>query len=229
MSVMSRMSATALGAVVVVALAAAPAFAHSEFRPDRAAAGTTTPVNLFVENEQSDAGTVKVELHFPDDQRITLAALPTAPGWTTSVQGGSIGGPVTDVIWSRTTAQPEDVLVPITLGPLPSSAARLQFKVVQTYSNGEVDRWIEEWPAGAPEPEMPGPVLEVTGSASTTAAAPTVASTVPATAPPTTVAEPATTDDDDDSNAALPIIIAVIVILVGGAGAYLALRRRRSA
>ena len=103
MSVASRVSATVLGSVVVVALAAAPAFAHSEFRPDNAAAGTTTRVNLFVENEQSDAGTVKVELHFPDDQRITLAALPTAPGWTTSVQGGSIGGPVTDVIWSRTT------------------------------------------------------------------------------------------------------------------------------
>jgi hypothetical protein len=33
MSVASRVSATVLGSVVVVALAAAPAFAHSEFRP----------------------------------------------------------------------------------------------------------------------------------------------------------------------------------------------------
>ena len=65
MSVTSHISATALGAVVVVTLAASPAFAHSEFRPDSASAGTTAAVNLFVENEQSDAGTVKVELHFP--------------------------------------------------------------------------------------------------------------------------------------------------------------------
>ena len=38
---------------------------------------------------------------------------------------------------------------------------RLQFKALQTYSNGEIDRWIEDWPAGAPEPDHPAPVLEV--------------------------------------------------------------------
>lgn len=182
---------------------------------------------LFVENEQSDAGTVKVQLHFPDDQPITLAALPAAAGWTTTVEGGRIGGTVTDVIWSRPTAAPEDVLVPITLGPLPNDATRLQFKVLQTYSNGDIDRWIEDWPEGEPEPAMPGPTLEVTGSVSV-ASTTGVTSTVPSIGTPTTRAEPSTTETDDDSGATVPIIIAAIVIVLGGGGALLLLRRRRS-
>ena len=226
MSIQSRISAAGFGALVIVVCAVSPAFAHSEFQPDNAPAATTATVNLFVENEQSDAGTVKVQLHFPDDQPITLAALPAAAGWTTTVEGGRVGGTVTDVIWSRPTAAPEDVLVPITLGPLPNNGVRLQFKVLQTYSNGDVDQWIQDWPEDAAEPEMPGPIFEVTGSTSIVST--TVTSATSSTATPTTVEQPSSSQEDDDSSAAVPIIIAAIVIAVGAGAAYLLFRRRRS-
>jgi Domain of unkown function (DUF1775) len=59
-----------------------------------------------------------------------------------------------------------DLKLPITLGPLPTDPGRLQLKVLQTWSNGDVDHWIDEWPEGAPEPGNPGPVLDLVAGGS---------------------------------------------------------------
>jgi hypothetical protein len=135
---------------------------------------------------------------------------------------------VTDVTWSRATAAPEDVLVPLSLGPLPDAATRLQFKVIQTYSNGDIDRWIQDWPEGTPEPDMPGPVLEVTGTAAvtTTSSSPSTATSAPTVTQAPTPANTNTNNNDDDSDMAVPIIIAVIVVVLGAA-AFVLFRRRR--
>jgi uncharacterized protein YcnI len=99
MSLPSRAALGVVAAVGAAVLNAGPAFAHSEFQPESAPAGEVVAVELFVENEQTDAGTVKVQLHFPEDQPTTLAALPASPGWTATAQGGTVGRPVTDVTW----------------------------------------------------------------------------------------------------------------------------------
>jgi Domain of unkown function (DUF1775) len=247
-SIPTRLMVGAAAVAAAVLIGATPTSAHSEFQPDSAGAGSTPAVQLFVENEQPDSGTVEVQLHFPEDQSITLADLPDAPGWTSRVEGGTVGGPVTDIVWTRPSAEPEDVLLPLTLGPLPAQAARLQFKVLQSYANGTVDRWIEDWPADAPEPEMPGPIFTVTGGAvpttdatAGTSEAPT--STVTGGAAPTTEAPTETTqaptstvagsasateDDGDDSNTWIPIAIAVAAAAVLGVGVWYYLRRRRT-
>jgi hypothetical protein len=125
---------------------------------------------------------------------------------------GELGGPASGVTWAGGPA-PADLELPIRLGPLPSEPGRLQFKTVQTYDNGQVDRWIDEWPEGAPEPPAPGPVLDLIpggpGSipATTVASTTTTASTTSTTAAPTTTeseqAAAEDTDDGSDSNVVL--------------------------
>ena len=64
----------------------------------------------------------------------------------------------------RATGYTRDSAGYVTQKTFPDGATQLQFKVLQTYSNGAVDRWIEPWPAGQPEPERPAPVLAVEGA-----------------------------------------------------------------
>jgi hypothetical protein len=220
-------------ATVALVVAAGPAAAHTEWEPATAAPGSVIDLTLFVEDEQSSAGTAQVELVFPSP--ITVAALPAVPGWTATVAGGQVGGPATGVTWSG-GPEPEDVRLPIQLGPLPATPGRLQFRVVQTYDNGEVDRWIEDWPAGAPEPDNPGPVLDLVAggpgrvpAATTTTAAPTTTTDAATTTTEAEEAAPAQDDDEDDGGSALPIVLAVIVVLAAAAGTtYAVVRARRS-
>ncbi|HEY3139708.1 MAG TPA: DUF1775 domain-containing protein [Acidimicrobiales bacterium] len=222
-------------AVAAIALLARPAAAHNEWDPETAAPGSIVELTLFAEDEQPDAGTTKLELQFP--QPITVTALPALPGWTATVVGGQLGGPATGVTWEG-GPEPGDVNFPITLGPLPAEPGRLQFKSIQTYDNGEVDRWIEDWPEGAPEPDHPGPVLELVAGGpgsipATTATTGGSTTTTTTRASTTTQAEQAagdseSEDEDDDSNA-LPIVLGVAVVALAAAGgAFAFIRSRRS-
>src|SRR5262245_32821356 len=133
--------------------------AHNEFEPATAAPGSVVDLQLFVEDEAPDAGTTKVALQFPEP--ITVVALPDVEGFTATVEGGELGGaPATGVTWEGGPAA-DDLELPITLGPLPGEPGRLQFKSVQTYDNGDEEAWIADWPEGAPEPDHPGPVLDL--------------------------------------------------------------------
>jgi hypothetical protein len=49
---------------------------------------------------------------------------------------------------------------------LPTKPNKLTFKVIQTYSNGDAVSWIQETVKGAPEPDHPAPVLELTKASS---------------------------------------------------------------
>ena len=231
-------TAALVGALFGVLLVAGPAWAHSEFDPDQAGTGNVVTLQLSVENEQSDAGTTQVQLFFPEGVPITLVDLPTVAGWTTTVEGGAIGSPVTSVTWSRPTASPdENPLLPLTIGPVPTDPVRLQFKALQTYSNGEIDRWIEDWPAGAPEPDHPAPVLEVVTGGPGTPPASTGTETSPTsvetTTTPTTEATTESTvtaanpDDgsDDSSNAGAIVGIIVVVVAVAAVAGFLIWRR----
>lgn len=227
---MRRVFVACLVAVGAIALSALPAAAHAEWEPATAAPGSIIDLTLFAEDEQPAAGTTKVELQFP--QPITVVELPPVAGWTATPMGGEVGSPVTAVTWQGGPA-PGDVLLPITLGPLPDAPGRLQFKALQTYDNGEEDAWIAEWPEGAPEPDNPGPVLDLVGggpgsipASSSTTAAPTT-TTVASTTTETDQAAAGDTDDDSGSSA-VPIAIAAAVIVAGAGGAYVWARSRRS-
>ncbi|MGH9192867.1 MAG: DUF1775 domain-containing protein [Acidimicrobiales bacterium] len=228
---MRRVIASGVAAAAALVLGAAPAGAHNEWEPATAAPGSVIDLTLFAADEQPDAGTTTVELFFPEP--ITVAALPTVPGWTATLMDGELGGPTGGVTWAGGPA-PGDVELPIRLGPLPGEPGRLQFKTVQTYDNGEVDRWIDDWPEGAPEPPAPGPVLDLVpggpGSIpATTPATPTttVATTTVATTTETDQAASQDTNDNSASNV-VPFVVAAVVILAVAGGVVGLIRSRRS-
>ena len=227
MRIRSRIVTVTSVAALAVSLGAVPAFAHAEISPDTAAAGTDQAFTLTLENESSTAGTVQVALYFPDGQEIAVLAVPDVGEWTGAPQGGAGGGPgalgdpAPGITWQRASGSPnEDPELSFTLR-LPSRAGSIQMSVLQTYSDGRVDRWIEPWPAGQPEPERPGPRVTLTAATSSTSGAtPSSTTKAPAT---TTTAAPAS--DAKSSNR---------VLLIGGAaavgiaiGLVVALRRRR--
>jgi periplasmic copper chaperone A len=230
-------------AVLAVLLASGPAWAHNEFDPAQAGTSKVIALQLNVANERDDAGTTMVELFFPEGIPIALAALPPIDGWTITPNGGTVGGPVTSVTWSRPTASPdENPSLPLSVGPMPTDPIRLQFKALQTYSDGEVERWIDDWRAGAPEPQHPGPVLDVVvDGPGDIAPPPTSASTAPAltsttattVAPtPTTalISPPVDVDDDNDDGGSyaglIAGIIAAAVVIAAIVGVVIARRRR---
>ena len=107
---------------------------------------------------------------------------------------------------------------PVSLGPLPETAS-LEFKSVQTYSDGEVVRWIETVTPGGDEPERPAPTLTLVAATDDEAAAATTAATLP---------DDVATSSDVDSAKTIGIIGAVL----GGLGlivAVIAIARRPKA
>ena len=192
-----RTTAAIVGVAAGLSVVVSPAAAHTEFDLTDVAPGSVVDLTLFVENESTTAGTTIVQLRFPVP--IVIVDLPATGEWTAEPVDGSIGAEAIGVRWTRDSAVPtDDPLLPLTIGPLPATEGRLQFKVSQTYGDGRVDSWIQDWPAGAEEPAMPGPVLDlVTGAPGTipeptlepqpTTTIPTTTS-APTTAPPTIVA-----------------------------------------
>jgi uncharacterized protein YcnI len=163
---------TALTALGV--LTAAPAAAHVTVQPGEATKGGYAKLAFRVPNESSTAGTIKLEVSFPQDT--PLASVRTKPmaGWTASVRKEPLATPVTTgnrqlteavrtVTW---TAEPGVRIGPgeftefeLSTGPLPD-ADRMLFPATQTYDDGKVVTWNAP-PAvnGAAEPEHPAPVL----------------------------------------------------------------------
>jgi hypothetical protein len=91
----------------------------------------------------------------------------------------------------------------VSMGPLPK-VDQVVFKTLQTYSDGEVVRWIEEPATDGTEPEKPAPTLKLTAAG----AAPAAAATGPAV-----TAAPASTGGDGDGT---PYGIAGMVLGLAG-------------
>jgi hypothetical protein len=54
----------------------------------------------------------------------------------------------------------------VSADPLPTGVSQLAFKAIQTYSNGDVVRWIDLPQPGQPAPEHPAPILTLTPAGS---------------------------------------------------------------
>lgn len=171
----------ALGAVLLaaglVAAVAAPASAHVTVKPDAAAKGSFSVFSFAVPNESDTASTVKVEITFPTATPIAFVSVQPIPGWTWTAEttqlstplkteDGEVSQVVSKVTWSGGSIGPgEFQMFTVSAGPLPTKGKQVEFKAVQTYSDGQVTRWIEETPKGGPEPEFPAPVLKLVGKA----------------------------------------------------------------
>jgi uncharacterized protein YcnI len=155
-----------VGAIVTgaVVLLAGPAFAHVEIERDGdVSADGAVAATLDVPNEQATAGTVKIELVFPESPRLTDATAGAVNGWTATVQKNAAGA-VEQIVWTGgPLTGDDDVELPITVSAVPDDVDTIDFKAVQTYDNGDVVRWIDPTPASGVEPEHPAPVLLVRG------------------------------------------------------------------
>jgi periplasmic copper chaperone A len=222
-----------LAAVMGVALAAAPAFAHVTVDPAEANQGGFATLTFKVPNEKDDASTVQVEVEIPTDKPIASVSVQPIPGWTAAVtktplsapvetDDGQVSEAVSKITWSGGEIQPGQFQqFPVSMGPLPK-ADELVFKTLQTYSDGDVVRWIEVTPAGGEEPEHPAPVLtleKVAEGADHHAAA------------DSDDEASATKDDSDSHDDSSSDTLAIVAIVVAGLGVILggvALARTRT-
>ncbi|WP_194914348.1 YcnI family copper-binding membrane protein [Catenulispora rubra] len=177
MSKLLRGSALA-GAVLTVLAIAGPASAHVTIGPvTTAKGGSDVELTFRVPNEEAQANTTQVEVDFPTDKPITGVLPEPTPGWTVKVDNLTLttpiktdDGTVTQVVqritWSGGQLAPGQYQgFKVMLGSLPDNADSLTFKALQTYSNGDVVRWIDVRQPGQPEPDHPAPVLTLTAAA----------------------------------------------------------------
>jgi uncharacterized protein YcnI len=175
-----------LGALVPLSVAlllvATPAWAHVTVHPSSLVAGSSDVEMTFrVPNERDNANTVMLQVFFLSNLPLLAVDVLPVQGWSANVETQNLAKPVqtddgpvsqvvSEVTWKSTgggisQGQYEDF--PISAGALPNAAGPLVFKALQTYSSGEVVRWIEVPVAGQPQPDNPAPILTLTPGTTT--------------------------------------------------------------
>jgi periplasmic copper chaperone A len=169
-----RVAVVATGSLIAVVALAGPAFAHVVITPSSAPAGSAAELTFRVPNEETKAATVELQVKIPTDHPIAQLLVKPVPGWTASVttvtlakpittDDGTFGSAVSEVTWTGGKILPGQFQdFSVSADPLPSGISELVFKAVQTYSNGDVVRWIDLTQPGEPAPEHPAPVLALT-------------------------------------------------------------------
>jgi uncharacterized protein len=153
-----RFGAIVLGAFLALAVGAS---AHVRLSPTQAAHGASVLLAFHVPDERN-ASTVALAVQFPPDAHITVARVRPLRGWTAHV--AMKGGAVDTITWSGGAIRPlGQQTFSVWAGPLPATGRVLYFKAVQTYSSGEIVRWIQVRNPGEAEPPNPAPMLRLVG------------------------------------------------------------------
>jgi periplasmic copper chaperone A len=230
----ARRRAATVGALTIAGLAiAASASAHVTVSPTSLPQGSTAELSFKVPNEESKANTVSLQLQIPTDHPIAQVLAKPVPGWTITVHTVKLAKPLTTDDGTFTTAVNEidwtgGTIVPgqyqdfqISVDPLPSDTTQLVFKAVQTYSNGDVVRWIDLTTSSNPDPDHPAPVLTLTpatsGSATATASA----------APATSTSSTASTSSSSSNGLGIAGLVLGAIGAACGIAALLFVRRTR--
>jgi uncharacterized protein len=224
--------ATAVAALAVPAVAQA----HVTLQPSSAAAGSFAVLDVRVPTERDNASTTKIDVQFPDG--FASARYEPKPGWRVRIVKGRLAtpiqtddGPITEgvrrMIWTRTSRsggiKPNQFVdFPISVQIPGKAGDKLTFKALQTYSNGEVVRWI-----GAPDSDEPAPqVTVVAAQTSGAAASASHGSGAGATgAGDSGPAQPAAASSDDSDGLSIAALVAGALGLLFGGGALAASRR----
>jgi uncharacterized protein len=163
----------ALAVLGALALTPALAQAHVTVQPKEAPADSYTQVNVRVPNEDEKASTKSVKVQFPAG--IYYTGYQAIPGWKITVKTRKLATPV-KMEDDNLTTETDEVDFTATGGgiepgqfqdfPLvistPSKVGEvLKFPAVQTYSSGEVVRWI-----GAESSDNPAPTVTLTAAES---------------------------------------------------------------
>jgi uncharacterized protein YcnI len=214
-----------------VLLVAAPASAHVTVNPSTATQGGYAKLTFRVPTERDDASTTRLQVFFPTNHPLASVSVKPHVGWDYVVKTEKLAKPITtddgqvtqavsEISW--TAKSPADAIKPgqfdefdVSAGPLPSTST-LTFKALQTYSDGQVVRWIEPRVAGAAEPVHPAPVLTLlpAGDDAATSASPS---------------KPLTSSSNGRATTALVLGIVALVVALGGAATALVTQRRNRA
>ncbi|MDQ6854126.1 MAG: YcnI family protein [Actinomycetota bacterium] len=208
--------------VALVALMAGPAWAHVTVDPEEAPKGGFSTLTFNVPNEKDNASTVQLEIDVPTDHPIPFVSVQPKPGWTVNVEKTTLPKPVkaegqdvteavSKITWSGGEIAPGqfDTFL-VSAGPLPKDATQIAFKALQTYSDGDVVRWIESTPAGGAEPQHPAPALKLISSSGTHGS---------------TASSGESSSDDSKGLATAALVVGIVGVLLGGAALVLARRR----
>jgi periplasmic copper chaperone A len=220
--VRSYILGAALTAPLVLATAAG---AHVTLQPEEVPAGGFTRLDVRVPTERPGASTTKLVVQFPPG--FTTVSTEPVPGWTAKVstvklakpqvndEGEKITDRVDTVTWTSAGGQGigpgqfQDFGLSLAVPDKAGSA--LTFKALQTYSNGEVVRWI-----GPPDSDEPAPQVKLTAAEEEGGGA-----------APAAAQEAASSDGDDGGGSDALSIIALIVGAAGLAAGIAALLRGR--
>jgi uncharacterized protein YcnI len=215
----------ALAAAGALAVPAA-AQAHVTVQPKAAPAGAFTVLDVRVPNERDTGNTTQVDVKFPAG--FAEVSYQSTPGWNVKVVKSKLDKPVqtddgpvtegvTEMIWTATS--PKAAIAPGQFRDFPISVQvpgkagdTLTFKALQTYSNGEVVRWI-----GSPDAELPAPQVQVTAAADSAAAT----AAKPAAAAPA----PAAKSTSDGNGLSIVALIVGALGLIAGLGSFVLARR----
>lgn len=228
-----RVAVTSCAASAAVLTLAVPALAHITVTPDSAPAGSAAVLTFHVPNEEATADTTGVSVKIPTDHPIVDLLVKPVPGWSIAVKTITLAKPVvtddgkftqavSEVTWSGGKIVPGQFQdFSVSADPLPTGVSSVAFKALQTYSNGDVVRWIDLAAPGQAQPAHPAPVLALTGA--TTSAAHSAGTTST-----TAVSDaPASSSAGSDGTARVLAIAALVAGLLALAVAGAGLWRRR--
>lgn len=219
----SVVTAAVVGAGLSLSLVTT-ALAHAEIEVEPARAGATDAlITVIPEAHSQNAGVVSVQVFPPEGISPGDVTLVSAPdGWEMTIDDDSytIAGDELEV-----DADPRHE---IRVRRLPDTS-EIYFRMLTTYSDGEVERWIELPSDDNPNPSHGAPGADL---------APGDPAADPTSPPPATPARsaPASSPDaatdlaaaDDTGNTALLVAIAVIAAAVAAAGTGWLVNRRRA-
>jgi uncharacterized protein YcnI len=235
-----RCATVAFAAATLVAVTALPAAAHVSLSPDSSPKGATAELTFRVPNEESNATTTTLQVQLPTAHPIAQVLPRQIPGWTVTVKTTALTKPlktddgtfttaVSEIDWtggSIPVGQYQDFQ--ISVDPLPADTGQLVFKAVQTYSNGDIVRWIDLTEPGQPEPEHPAPVLTLTAAGSSAATADGAGSDAKPAANAATAAVAAQPSGDRGTDT-VGIVLGALGLAAGLAALALTLLSRRRA
>ncbi|SCF06635.1 Uncharacterized protein YcnI [Micromonospora viridifaciens] len=221
------MAAAVAGVFAAATIGVGVASAHVTVNPREAAQGGYAKLAFRVPNERDDAGTTKLEVALPTAAPLASVSVRPMAGWTVQVEKTKLATPI-EMHGSQVTEAPSKITwtaesdasaikpgqfqeFEISVGPLPE-ADMMIFKALQTYSSGEIVRWIEEPSGDGAEVDRPAPVLKLAKApAEGTAATPAGSNNI-------ATAGSGTTDDSEDGRTVWALTFGIAGLTVRGAG-----------
>jgi uncharacterized protein YcnI len=210
-----------LAALVV----ASPAYAHTdvEITPARAGARNAL-VTVHAAAESNSAGIRSIQVFLPAGIAPADVRLVSAPsGWRLTT------GPDFYTVAGRALPVGTDANHRVRVRQLPTDPV-IYFKILQTYGDGRVDRWIEVPSAANPDPDNPAPGVRLAGGTTrgpTPSPSPTTAPAPTSAAPAPTSAVPVANEAPDGGSDGLLIGLGLVVLAAAAVTAFVLLRRRR--